>query len=478
MLHYAGVPIFTDMTKWRFQIFGEADNLVSLTMEEFRALPQVTIARIRPGPAANQALVDVEVRPGRLPAAPNGKTSSPAYDLRLFRDGRLVAQWPEERDESPEEPDLPAWRASHRLVPGRDGVVRHSFAVALPANSGTIEFSAYAFNEDRVKSTTALAPYRHRSTQARAARVFVIALGVDNYAEKRLRLHYAASDATLLGERLAKLPDGTKPRVLVVADDGRAGGPRLTSQATHDIFAILGGAPRRPALARLAALGIDAAMLDRATPDDTVLVSFSGHGWADPQGAFYLLPAEAQWPDGTTPPVLSSLVSAADMARQLRRIDAGEFALIIDACHSAASVDGQGFRAGPMGDAGLGQLAFDKQMRILAATQSDDVALESDRLGQGLLTYALAREGITDTGGQADENGDKVITLDEWLRYGVNRLPALSRDPALARPAGSPVAARGVVFLSQAAAARRVQEPALFDFTRRESDLIVRRVPQ
>ena len=43
VLHHAGVPVFTDMSKWRFQIFGEADNLVSLTMEQFRALPQVTL---------------------------------------------------------------------------------------------------------------------------------------------------------------------------------------------------------------------------------------------------------------------------------------------------------------------------------------------------------------------------------------------------------------------------------------------------
>ena len=43
VLHYSGVPIFTDLSKWRFQIFGEADNLASWTLEEFRALPQVTL---------------------------------------------------------------------------------------------------------------------------------------------------------------------------------------------------------------------------------------------------------------------------------------------------------------------------------------------------------------------------------------------------------------------------------------------------
>ena len=53
--------------------------------------------------------------------------------------------------------------------------------------------------------------------------------------------------------------------------------------------------------------------------------------------------------------------------------------MIVDACHSAASVDEAGFKPGPMGSRGLGQLAYDKGMRILAASQADDVALESGR---------------------------------------------------------------------------------------------------
>jgi hypothetical protein len=41
-------------------------------------------------------------------------------------------------------------------------------------------------------------------------------------------------------------------------------------------------------------------------------------------------------------------------------------AIIIDACHSAASFEGEGFKPGPMGSRGLGQLAYDKRIRILA----------------------------------------------------------------------------------------------------------------
>src|SRR3989440_4366623 len=54
------------------------------------------------------------------------------------------------------------------------------------------------------------------------------------------------------------------------------------------------------------------------------------------------------------------------------------FRSVVDACHSSASVQGEGFKPGPMGSRGLGQLSYDKGMRILTSTQSDDVALETD----------------------------------------------------------------------------------------------------
>ena len=59
--------------------------------------------------------------------------------------------------------------------------------------------------------------------------------------------------------------------------------------------------------------------------------------------------------------------------------NAADIALIIDACHSGATVDSGSFKPGPLGDAGLGQLAYDKGIRILAATQADEAvtALQS-----------------------------------------------------------------------------------------------------
>ena len=127
-----------------------------------------------------------------------------------------------------------------------------------------------------------------------------------------------------------------------------------------------------------------------------------------------------------------------------------------------------------MGDPGLGQLAFDKGIRILAATQADDVALEDPLLRQGLLTYALASEGITATGGKADSYGDGRITLDEWLAYATRRMPSLASDVRLGRLATDSTGARGWVRTNAGASKPVVQEPSLFDFNSNPSKIVLR----
>ncbi len=94
--------------------------------------------------------------------------------------------------------------------------------------------------------------------------------------------------------------------------------------------------------------------------------------------------------------------------------------MIVDACHSTAAIEGRDFKPGPMGSRGLGQLSYDKGMRILTATQADNVALENKSIAQGLLSYSLTRDGLESK--HADfKPQDKKITLREWLEYGEDR---------------------------------------------------------
>ena len=440
-----------------------------------RVLPAVRITGVRAGRDAAEAVVSLEVREGIDAHAPNGKTRSGLYNPRLFRNGRLVATMPVQVDAA--DGDLTAWRRRNAMQ-ATNGVKRLAFTVPVPTQAGEAAqvFTAYAFNEDRIKGETARFAWTRPAVATRPRRAYVLAIGIDDYDTPRFRLKYAVADARLMATRLSAIP-GHDTHVLVLAGERDASGRRTrVDRATLGrVLSLLAGTGDREAtLAALRAGGIEAGMLQAATPDDAVIVSYSGHGWANAQGDFYLIPGDGRWADGAATPDLASVFATADLVTPFQAMQAGEIALVIDACHSAASVADGRFKPGPMGDSGLGQLAYDKGIRILAATQADDVALEDARLGQGLLTYALAVDGLGD--GAADLDRDGRIRIDEWLAYAVRRMPALASDARVGRIAPGGDGARGITFsdLPANAPARRVQQPALFDFNPQPSIVVLR----
>ncbi len=421
-----------------------------------RTLPVVARLEVTPGTGAGLVDVAVTVLDG-VNARPSGaydRALSGMHNLRLFRDEVLVAEAgavPAGLDPA----DRAGWRAATKLVPNRaDGAHVAMFrGVRLPTGprDAPLRFSAYAFNEDRMRgeevATELALPADARP--ARPRRLLLLSIGVDAYPGGTFRpLRYAVADARAMAEVFAHAfvhPQEPRPMAVVpMRVEGTAADP-----ATR---------------AKIAAAFVQ---LKAATPDDIVVISFSGHGYTDARGRFSLVPSDVRTagdlPDGGT------MISAEDLARWLMPVDAGAIHLIIDACHSAASVQSGGFKPGPMGDAGLGQLAYDKGIRILSASAPDQYAMEDRRMGHGLLTYALVVEGAR--GGRADADADGLVTLDELMAYAVARLPAMDA-PALADPLDGP----GMVVEWAGPQVAR-QTPKLFDFAADYSPLAVRPQP-
>jgi hypothetical protein len=121
----------------------------------------------------------------------------------------------------------------------------------------------------------------------------------------------------------------------------------------------------------------------------------------------------------------------------------------------------------------MGQLAYDKGMKILAASQANDVALEVAGLRQGLLTYALVREGLEKK--SADIDGDGRTTLDEWLEYAAGRVPTLFADIKAGRAEEIRKKDIKITAVVQAGSPKKstYQQPQLFDFLRRKSDVVI-----
>ena len=98
----------------------------------------------------------VRVSVGDDAIQPNGKTHTDVYDVRLFRDGELVGHSADEGSD-----EIGAWRVRTHVDMKAAGEIVIPFRVELPTqNPGkSVTFTAYAFNEDRVKSETATASY-------------------------------------------------------------------------------------------------------------------------------------------------------------------------------------------------------------------------------------------------------------------------------------------------------------------------------
>jgi hypothetical protein len=447
-----------------------------------RVQPIVRINSVTRGRSADEAIVDVEALPNRDSSQTNGKTTTAAYDLRLFRNGQLVAQWPPTAAPSVGKVSDASWLkdAEVKPLPGEQRLPTFTVRLAAGDRGRHVDLSAYAFNENRVKSETV-----HHTDYAvpddiapRRPHAYVIAIGVNTYENPKRNLQFAVSDAQTLISSLHSVEGYDVVPVLLVSSAPDKTHTRGVDHATReDIRATLGllsGDDEAERARLVARVGPAVGALQRAAPDDLVVLTFSGHGHTERDGRFFLLPSDSGSSDAITAAELLKLISSEDLSRWIRPIDAGQFLIIIDACHAAELTAGEAgsFRPGPMGDRGLGQLAYDKGIRILAATQAGDIAIESQKLGQGLLTYALTHDGLRE--GHADINGDHEITLTEWLEYGANRVPTLFRE---IREGKYVVKRKGEIITAKAlkSVTDEAQTPELFDFDRSGKSVVVQR---
>jgi WD40 repeat protein len=349
--------------------------------------------------------------------------ASGLQDLRLLRNGQLVG---------------------YREGLLKDGDFTFS-DIQLPTSAESVVFTAYAFNSERIKSPTAAKDYTYKPGSAAKPRAWLLQIGVNHYQASNCELHGSANDA----EQLSKiLSDRLATRGLNVNAV-----TLISTQHVKDAMKT----KIHLELARIAA---------SATPDDVFFLSFSGHGYSNQQGQFYILPADVQGTcEGVDERMLNSAISADELTDWLRPIDAGEMTFILDSCDSASSVESNDFKPGPMGSRGLGQLAYDKRMRILAASQPNQAARESDLLHQGLLSYALTEQGLVE--GNADwEPVDQKITVGEWLSYAADAVPKFIQSGKVKSP-------RGFANIGKpTSSVRSVQTPAVFDFSKKDEFIL------
>jgi len=373
---------------------------------------------------------------------PNHQETSGAQDLRIFRNGSLVKVWHGDIFKLNEKDNCRQILPAKAAEPHR---VRCQTTVAVIA--GDNNFMAYAFNSSNVKSNDELVTIKGADSLKRRGILYVLAIGIGQYENSGYNLNYTVADAQAFGEKIKQQQEQIKhyERVQIIS--------LLNEQAKKANILM--------ALKELT---------DTVQPEDGVSIYFSGHGAAE-GNRFYLIPYDLSYQgrrdklnEASLQTILQHSISDRELESAFEKIDAGQLLLIIDACNSGQALEAEEKRRGPMNSKGLAQLAYEKGMYILTASQSVELAFESEALKHSYMTYALVKEGLESRVKEADFNSDGQVWVREWLDYAVQRVPRL-REQRVTHTAKQ---RNKLLELVEATEEGKVQTPRVF--YRREMD--------
>ena len=290
-----------------------------------------------------------------------------------------------------------------RLVPGKNRV------------------EVIAYNADgSVASRGAVREFDEPPAKAAEPTFRAVVCGVSAYKNASLDLRYAAKDADDFAAAVALAAANLfgKDRTRVAA---------LTSS---------GDAKSKPTRANvLAALD---ALVRESKPEDVVVVYLAGHG-VSADGDFFYLTADSTTGELKDAAAKATAVSSKDLTDRLKEVPARKQVLVFDTCASgqfvkllasARGVPGSQVRA-------MESLKDRTGTFVLAGCAADAVSYESNRFGQGVLTYSLL-QGMR---GGALKDGD-VVDVGRLFDFAAEKVPEFARDlggvqqPVVAIPKG------------------------------------------
>jgi WD40 repeat protein len=372
-------------------IFSDKKPKAPRTLQQLdRRQPAVKLSSSGPLNGQLQSrTITVKIEVTEAPADQEHQQGSGARDLRLFRNGSLVK----------------VWRGD--ILRGQKQTVLET---TLPIVAGENRLTVYAFNRDNVKSPDVALTVTGSESLKRKGIAYVLACGINQYANAQYNLKYAVADARTFADEVkaqqAKLQQFERVEVIPLVD-GEATKANIMSSLKK--------------------------LVDASQPEDAVIIYFAGHGTA--QGVrFYLVPHDLGYTGSRTAltadaikTILEHSISDLELEAAVEGLNSEQLLLVIDACNSGQALEAEEKRRGPMNSKGLAQLAYEKGMSILTAAQSYQAALETAQLGHGFLTFALIEEGLKK--GSADNNRkDGKVLVREWFNYATERVPQMQEQ--------------------------------------------------
>ncbi len=269
---------------------------------------------------------------------------------------------------------------------------RFTQEVTLVPGENTIEVVAYnvigliASRPETVKITSTAA------TATDPGRLFVLAIGVNDYFDSRLALNYAVPDAKAIvdGFRAARgdVYAAVETRLLTDAE--------VTPEKFEAVLSEIGA---------------------KARPQDTFVMFVAGHG-KTVDGRYYYLPHDFRYRDETS--FAASGIGQSQFQDWLSRVKAQRSVLLFDTCESGSLTEDRLALRGVERAVAMEKMTAAMGRTTIAAASDDKPALEGYK-GHGVFTYAIL-SGLS----AADRNGDGKVDVLELIQYLDQEVPDLS----------------------------------------------------
>jgi WD40 repeat protein/uncharacterized caspase-like protein len=277
--------------------------------------------------------------------------------------------------------------------PGKPLTVRRS--LALERGENRIEVLAYNAKELIASEPASVTVNWDGEKGATPPKLFVMAVGVNDYFDSRLKLSYAVPDATAIAEGFRKAGTGLYAGVDVttVLDSD------VTISNLDKVFTEIGS---------------------RVQPRDVFVFFLAGHGKTK-NGRYYFLPRDFRYEDEDS--IEKAGMDQDKFQAWFAKIPARKSILLYDTCESG-SLTGNKIRGSDIDErlGALNRMTRATGRTFLTATTDDAPALEGYH-GHGVFTYA-----ILDALDHGDVNKNGLIEVSELADYVDRKVPDISFD--------------------------------------------------
>lgn len=268
--------------------------------------------------------------------------------------------------------------------------VRLGRKLQLAPGKNVIEIVAYNARNLIASDPASITVNRKRPASAIKPRLHVLAVGVNDYYDSRLALHFAVSDAKAIGAALKKAGDDLYETVAVMEllDDA------VTASGLEQAFAKMAKAVR---------------------PNDVFVFFLAGHG-KTVEGHYYFLPQDFRFTNLQS--VTRRGIGQDKWQSWLAKIPARKAIMLYDTCESGSLTRARGVAPGWA----MAKLNRATGRTVLSASTDDAPALEGYK-GHGVFTYSILQALAG-----SDRNDNKLVEILELADFVESRVPVISHQ--------------------------------------------------